>query len=201
LLVKGERLQMQGLGEGCQHNAGDRILCRQGPPRPTPAACGSQSCVSFTITTRRVPDLVERVMHDSITSVSESRIFPAENDGNITREVLLCAGDAMNVNDPYLNGDLSWSTLWCSAVQSELAFPSCSPTELRREEIRRSAEVCLGPYSQTLQRCLPLLVRPDLPFAREKLLEARIIPQGVEHRSRAGVKNTFAGIRYRKQFL
>jgi hypothetical protein len=58
-----------------------------------------------------MPDLVERVMCDSATSVSQPRIFPAQNNRNISREVLLCAVDVMDVNDPDLNGDSSRSTV------------------------------------------------------------------------------------------
>ncbi len=68
------------------------------------------------------PDLVERVMCDSATSVAESRIFPAQNNGNISREVLLCAIDVMDVDDPYLNGDLSWSTVGVRAFNQRWRF-------------------------------------------------------------------------------
>jgi hypothetical protein len=50
-------------------------------------------------------------MCDSATSVSKPRIFSAQNNGNISREVLPCAIDVMHVDDPHLNGDLSWSSV------------------------------------------------------------------------------------------
>jgi hypothetical protein len=94
------------------------------------------------------------------------------------------------------------------AAQSEQVSPRYGATGQRGQEIRRSAEVCLGPYSQTLQRCRPLLVRLDSSFAREKLLKERIIPERIERwieleegRSEECDRSHWPFIRYRKQFL
>jgi len=44
----------------------------------------------------RIPDLVERVVYDSASGVSQASVFPAQNYGNVSREGLLCAVDAIN---------------------------------------------------------------------------------------------------------
>ena len=56
----------------------------------------------------RMPDLLETVMDNSTTCVGQARVFPTQNHGNISYEALLCTVDAINVDDPYPNGNLSW---------------------------------------------------------------------------------------------
>ena len=110
LLVERERFQMQGLGEGTNITLTiEYYAIRVHLDRLRQPAGHKVSFIHDNHT--RVPDLVERLMCNSATSVSKPRIFPAQNDGNISREVLLCAVDVMDVDDPYLNGDLSWSSV------------------------------------------------------------------------------------------
>jgi hypothetical protein len=56
----------------------------------------------------RIPDLVERVMYDSTSGVSQASVFPAQNYGNVSREGLLCAVDAIDVDEEYIDRNLSW---------------------------------------------------------------------------------------------
>jgi hypothetical protein len=56
-----------------------------------------------------MPDLIERIMCNSTASVGQARVFPLQNNGNVSRETLLCAVDVINVDDPYSDGDFSWA--------------------------------------------------------------------------------------------
>src|SRR3989442_6942510 len=56
-----------------------------------------------------IPDLVKRVVSNSTTGVSQTRVFPSQNNGDVGGEALLCAVDAIDVDKPYLDGDLSWA--------------------------------------------------------------------------------------------
>ena len=44
----------------------------------------------------RIPDLVERIVYNSTSGVSQASVFLAQNYGNVSREGLLCAVDAIN---------------------------------------------------------------------------------------------------------
>jgi hypothetical protein len=56
----------------------------------------------------RIPDLVERVVYDSTSGVSQASVFPAQDYGNVSREGLLCAVYAIDVDKEYIDRNLSW---------------------------------------------------------------------------------------------
>jgi hypothetical protein len=49
----------------------------------------------------RMPNLFERVAHNSIAGVSQARIFSAQHDGYLSGKRLLRAIDVTDVDDPY----------------------------------------------------------------------------------------------------
>src|ERR1700736_4139082 len=57
----------------------------------------------------RMPDLVEPIVCNSTTGVSQTRVFPAQNNDNVGGEALLCTVDAADVDKPDLDRDLSWT--------------------------------------------------------------------------------------------
>src|SRR5260370_24630890 len=98
---------MQGLGEGTDITLAvdHRAISVDLDQLRQPATDG----VSFVYDDYpRVPDLVERIVHNATTGVSQTRIFPSQDDGNVRCEALLGTVDAINVDDPNFDRDLSW---------------------------------------------------------------------------------------------
>src|SRR2546423_13101290 len=58
-----------------------------------------------------MPNLFERVAHNSLAGVSQTRIIPAQYHRDLGGEVLERAVDVTNVHDPDSDRDLSWSRL------------------------------------------------------------------------------------------
>src|ERR1041385_1850344 len=58
-----------------------------------------------------MPNLLERVTHESIAGVSQTGIFPAQYNRDLGGEALLCAVDFTNVDDPNSDRDLSWAVI------------------------------------------------------------------------------------------
>src|SRR6266496_3100947 len=58
-------------------------------------------------TNARMPNLFERVAHNSVAGVSQTRIFPAQHDSDLGGERLLGAVDATDVRHPDTDRDLS----------------------------------------------------------------------------------------------
>ena len=56
-----------------------------------------------------MPNLFERIAHNSVAGVSQARIFPAQYDRDLRGEILLGAVDIADVHDPHPDGDLSRS--------------------------------------------------------------------------------------------
>src|SRR6185437_1084815 len=54
------------------------------------------------------PDLIERVVRHSRSRVCKTSVLPAKDDSDVSREALLCAVDAADIDGPYFGGNLSW---------------------------------------------------------------------------------------------
>lgn len=102
LFVKGKRMQTEGLRESAnialpiEH----RPICVDVDRLRQPAIDG----IGFVYDDdSRIPDLVERVVYDSTFGVSQASVFPAQNYGNVSCERLLCAVDAIDVDEEYID--------------------------------------------------------------------------------------------------
>src|SRR6266516_1151214 len=60
-------------------------------------------------TNARMPNLFERVAHNSVAGVSQTRIFPAQHDSDLGGERLLGAVDTTDVDDPHSDRDFGWA--------------------------------------------------------------------------------------------
>jgi hypothetical protein len=59
----------------------------------------------------RMPNLFERVAHNPVSGMCQTRIPPTQDNGDLSSEVLLRAVDAGDVRDPNSDRDVSWSGL------------------------------------------------------------------------------------------
>jgi len=60
-------------------------------------------------TNARIPDLVERIMCNAATCVSEARVLPLQHHGHVRGKALLGAVDAVDIHNPDSDGDFCWS--------------------------------------------------------------------------------------------
>src|SRR5260370_19471685 len=112
---------MQGLGEGSDITLAvdHRAISVDLDQLRQPATDG----VSFVYDDYpRVPELVERIVHNATTGVSQTRIFASQDDGNVRCEALLGTVDAINVDDPNFDRDLSWPGVSVGALDQYRRF-------------------------------------------------------------------------------
>src|SRR5207244_4783290 len=73
-------------------------------------------------TNARMPNLFERVAHNSVAGVSQTRIFPAQHDSDLGGERLLGAVDVTDVRHPDADGDLSRAGIGIRSIDQSGRF-------------------------------------------------------------------------------
>src|SRR5213596_1994370 len=73
-------------------------------------------------TNARMPNLFERVAHNSVAGVSQTRIFPAQHDSDLGGERLLGAVDVTDVRHPDADRDLSRTGIGVRSIDQSGRF-------------------------------------------------------------------------------
>ena len=90
-----------------------------------------------------MPNLFERVAHNSLAGVSQTRIIPAQYHRDLGGEVLERAVDVTNVHDPDSDRDLSWSRLLRRPLNQSRRFRALRGVNRHRKEEQKQKMDCL----------------------------------------------------------
>src|SRR6266849_4647656 len=84
-----------------------------------------------------MPNLFERIAHNSVAGVSQARIFPAQYDRDLRGEILLRAVDIADVHDPHPDGDLSRSEISSRSIDHRGCFRAEPGLDRRRKQNKK----------------------------------------------------------------
>src|SRR5438552_2493721 len=117
----------------------------------------------------RMPNLFERVAHNSVAGVNQTRIFPAQHDSDLGGERLLGAVDTTDVGDPHSGRDFGWAGVGVWPINQRRHFrtarrlnrPQKGANEQRRTEslthwYDRDSFSRFAPLPELLADCIAL---------------------------------------------